>query len=223
MQQPHRTDRSDPAALRHDLDPAAPGQNLYNLLNSIVAPRPIAWVSTRTAAGVANVAPHSYCMVVSARPPILAFSSSGAKDTLRNLRDTGEFVWNLVTESLAEEMNLSSADFPPDTSEFDWAGLTPVPSAVVHVPRVGESPAALECRVLDIHEYGEGPSYLVVGQVVHVAIDPAFMRGDLMDYDRTRPVGRLAGASYSRTREVYDIPRPSWAGLQAAGATPKRQ
>lgn len=218
-----RHDLSDPTAPRLDLDPAAAsGRGLYHLLNSIVAPRPIAWVSTLSPAGVANVAPHSYSMLVSSNPPVVAFSSTGAKDTLRNLRASGEFVWNLVTEALVEEMNLSSADFPPDESEFDWAGLTPVPGVVVRTPRVGESPAALECRVLSVQEYGAGPSHLIVGEVVHLAVDPAFMRDDILDYDRTRPVGRLAKTSYSRTREVYDLPRPTYAGLREAGATPKR-
>src|SRR4051794_20691642 len=110
---------SDPAAPRTGFDPAiVPGQQLYHLINSIVVPRPIAWVSTISPAGVANLAPHPYCMVVSASPPIIAFSSTGTKDTLRNVRATREFVFNQVPEALAEEMNLSSANFPPETSEF---------------------------------------------------------------------------------------------------------
>src|SRR5262249_18090554 len=128
---------SDPAAPRTGFDPATePGQQIYHLMNSIVVPRPIAWVSTLSPAGAANVAPHPYRMIVSSRPPIIAFSSSGVKDTLRNVRATGEFVFNQVPQALAEEMNLSSANFPPETSEFDWAGLTPVPGTVVRTPRV---------------------------------------------------------------------------------------
>src|SRR3954452_1279957 len=97
-------DRTDPTAPRTGFAPATvPGRDLYNLINSIVAPRPIAWVSTRSAAGVANVAPHSYCMIVCPEPPIIAFSSTGEKDTLRNIRATREFVFNQVPESLAEE------------------------------------------------------------------------------------------------------------------------
>ncbi len=215
---------TDPAAPRTDFDPAnAPTGQIYNLINSIVAPRPIAWVSTRSASGVANVAPHSYCMVVSANPPIIAFSSTGAKDTLRNIRATREFVFNQVSEALAEEMNLSSANFPPDTSEFDWAGLTPVPSVVVGAPRVGESPAAMECTLLDIQEYGAEPSNLIIGQVVHIAVDPAFLKDGILDYTATRPVGRLARIGYSFTREFFAMPRPTYQGLLDAGAQPKRR
>jgi len=217
------TTTTDPAAARLHLDPATePSRAIYHLLNSVVAPRPIAWVSTISPTGVANVAPHSYCMIVSANPPIIAFSSTGAKDTLRNVRASGEFVFNQVTEALVEAMNLTSADFPADTSEFDWAGLTPVPSASVRSPRVGESPAALECRVLNVQEYGNDPSYLIVGQVVHLAIDPAFVTDGVLDPARARPVARLMRNAYSRIREVYEVPRPTYRGLREAGVTPKR-
>lgn len=216
-------DLTDPNAPRVGFDPATvPGQQIYNLINSIVVPRPIAWVSTRSPEGVANVAPHSYCMVVSSNPPIIAFSSTGAKDTLRNVRASGEFVFNQVPEALAEEMNLSAADFPPDTSEFDWAGLTPVPSEVVGAPRVGEAPAALECTLLDIQEWGRGPSHLIIGAVVHIAVDPALMKDGILDYARTRPVGRLARIGYSFTREFFAMPRPTYQGLLDTGAKPKK-
>ncbi len=217
------TTTTDPTATRLHLDPATePPRALYHLLNSVVAPRPIAWVSTISPTGVANVAPHSYCMIVSANPPIIAFSSTGAKDTLRNVRESGEFVFNQVTEALVQEMNLTSADFPADTSEFDWAGLTPVPSVSVRPPRVGESPVALECRLLSVQEYGNDPSYLIIGQVVHLAIDPAFVTDGVLDPARARPVARLMRNAYSRTREVYEVPRPTYRGLREAGVTPKR-
>lgn len=213
---------TDPNAPRATFDPAStPGQQIYHLMNSIVAPRPIAWVSTRSAAGIANVAPHSYCMIVCAAPPIIAFSSSGTKDTLRNIRATGAFVFNQVPEALAEEMNLSAADFPPGTSEFDWAGLTAVPGMAVDAPRVGESPAALECKLLDIQEWGREPSHLIIGEVVHIAVDPAFLTDGIVDYTRTRPVGRTARTGYSATREFFAMPRPTYRGLLDAGATPK--
>jgi len=215
---------TDPAAPRTGFDPASvPSGQIYNLINSIVAPRPIAWVSTRSPTGMANVAPHSYCMIVSANPPIIAFSSTGAKDTLRNVRATGEFVFNQVPEALAEEMNLSSANFPPDTSEFDWAGLTPVPSVIVGAPRVGEAPAAMECRLLDIREYGREPSSLIIGEVVHIAVDPAFIKDGILDCTQTRPVGRLARIGYSFTREFFAMPRPTYQSLLDAGVQPKRR
>lgn len=213
-----------PTDPRTEFDPATtPGVSIYHLLNSIVVPRPIAWVSTRSPEGVANVAPHSYCMIISADPPIIAFSSTGWKDTVRNIRASGEFVFNHVAGALVEQMNLTSADFPPEISEFDWAGLTPVPGTVVSAPRVGESPAALECRVRDIQEYGRSPSILVIGEVVHVAVDATLLKDGLLDYTRTEPVGRLARAQYSETGSFFEIPRPTYQGLLQAGAEPERR
>jgi flavin reductase (DIM6/NTAB) family NADH-FMN oxidoreductase RutF len=196
---------------------------IYHLLNSIVVPRPIGWISTRSATGVPNVAPHSYCMIVSADPAIIAFSSSGAKDTLANIRATGEFVFNHVSGELAEAMNLSSANFPPEESEFDWTGLTPVPSTVVGAPRVGESPAALECRLRDIQGFGNGPSYLIIGDVVHIALNPALITDGILDNRRTQPVGRLARSGYVRSTTFFDLPRPTYRGLLEAGMQPKRR
>ncbi len=214
---------SDPSAERTGIDPATtPGQEIYNLMNSIVVPRPIAWVSTYGPGRVANVAPHSYCMIVSASPPIIAFSSTGAKDTLRNVRATGAFVFNHVPEGLAEAMNRSSGNFPPEVSEFDWAGLTSVPSATVDAPRVGESPASLECKLLDIQEWGQGPSYLIFGEVLHIALDPTYLADGLVDNTRTRPVGRLARTGYVYSREFFAMPRPTYQGLLDAGEKPKR-
>ena len=217
------SDLTDPNAERIEIDPAkTPRGETYHLLNSIVAPRPIAWVSTLSPTGVANLAPHSYCMIVSADPPIIAFSSSGAKDTLANIQAAGEFVFNQVPGALIEEMNLSSADFPAETSEFDWTGLTPVPSIVVSAPRVGESPAALECRVRDIQTFGNGPSYLIIGDVVHFAVDRALLADGVLDVTRSRPVGRLARGGYTLSHTFVDIPRPSYRGLLAEGRRPKR-
>ncbi len=210
---------------RASIDPAATSaREVYHLLNSIVAPRPIAWVSTYSPTGVANVAPHSYCMIVSANPPIIAFSSTGAKDTLRNVRATGAFAFNHVAGALAEPMNLSSADFPPDMSEFDWAGVTPVPAVAVDAPRVAESPAALECRVRDIQTFGGGndPSHLVIGDVVHITVDAALLRDGILDDARTQPVGRFARAQFAHSRDFFEIPRPTYRGLLDAGVRPQR-
>ncbi len=156
-------------------------------------------------------------MIVSSDPPIIAFSSSGEKDTLANIRVTSEFVYNHVSDALAAAMNLSSADFPPGTSEFDWTGLTPVPSAVVGAPRVGESPAALECCLRDIQEFGHGPSYLIIGNVAHIAVDPDLLIDGILDNTRTRPVGRLARTQYTHSRAFFDLERPTYRGLLAAG------
>ncbi len=214
--------RQDRRAQRTSFDPRTAPNNVYSLLNSIVVPRPIAWVSTLSPEGIANLAPHSYCMIVSASPPIIAFSSSGAKDTLHNVRATGEFVFNHVAEALAEVMNLSSADFPPDTSEFDWTGLTPVESVVVKAPRVGESPASLECRVRDIQEFGDEPSYLIIGDVVHITVETSLLKEGILDDTRSRPIGRLARTQYAYSRDFFEMPRPTFRGLLEAGARPKR-
>ncbi len=132
---------------------------------------------------------------VSSDPPIIVFSSSGAKDTLSNIRAT---------------------------SEFDWAGLTPATSAVVGASRVGESPAALECRLRDIQEFGHGPSYLIIGDVVHIAVDPALLVNGILDNTRTQPVGRLARTQYTHSRAFFDLEHPTYRGLLEAGVRPKR-
>src|SRR5687767_9058657 len=140
------------------LDPATlDAASAYHLLNSLVAPRPIAWVSTLSEAGVANVAPHSYFTVMAPDPPTVCYSSGGIKDTLRNSRFTGDFVVNIVGEELAEQMNLTSADFPTGESEFTAAGLTAIPSDLVKSPRMAEAPAAMECRLLQVLEIGNAP------------------------------------------------------------------
>lgn len=188
----------------------------YHLLNSLVVPRPIAWVSTLSEAGVANLAPHSYFTVVSSNPPIVCFSSAGVKDTLRNVRHMRDFVVNVVGEELAEPMNLTSADFPPGESEFVAAGLTPAPSDLVRAPRLAEAPAAMECRLVQIIEIGRIPNHLVIGEVVRFHVAARVWRDGRVDLAAVRPVGRLAGSGYSYTREFFRMDRPTYAGLIAA-------
>jgi flavin reductase (DIM6/NTAB) family NADH-FMN oxidoreductase RutF len=201
------------------IDPAAMEQNaVYHLLNSVVVPRPIAWVSTVSEAGVANIAPHSYFTVLSPNPPIICFSSSGVKDTLRNARGTGDFVVNVVGEELAEQMNLTSADFPPSESEFSFAGLTPLPSDLVRAPRLGEAPAAMECRLLQVLEIGNTPNYVVIGEVLRFHVAERVWRDGRIDIGLMRPVGRLAGSGYAYTRELFRMDRPTYAGLMAERA-----
>lgn len=202
-----------------DLDPAqlAP-RSVYRLLTSLVAPRPIAWVSTVAADGTLNLAPHSYFNLVSHRPPIVHFTSSGDKDSLRNARATGEFVINVVTRDLVDAMNLTSADFPPDESEFAWAGLQTSPSACVRPPRVAASKAALECRVESILPKGSGT--MVFGEVVHVHVHDDVWREDAVDPNLLHLVGRLGGDSYADTRRVFDLPRPSWRQLREHSSPP---
>lgn len=147
----------------------------HDPFNSIVGPRPIGWISSCGTDGRTNLAPYSFFNAFNYVPPIIGFSSIGYKDTVRNVVDTGVFVWNLATRPLADAMNASSAAVPPETSEFDLAGLTPVASRLVRPPRVGESPVAFECRSTQIIQLqgADGvkvPSWLVLGEVVAVHI-----------------------------------------------------
>ena len=197
-----------------DIYPAElPLRALYRLLPSVVVPRPIAWVSSLSSDGVPNVAPHSYFVILSSDPPMLGFVSTGLKDTVRNIRATGEYVINIAGEELAEQLNLSSADFPPGESEFAWAGLTPEPSQMISAPAVGEAPVALELRLSEIKELGNAPSYLVIGDLVHVRIAERVMRGDQVPPELLRAFGRLGGAGYARTTDRFELERPTYADL----------
>jgi flavin reductase (DIM6/NTAB) family NADH-FMN oxidoreductase RutF len=191
------------------------GREPYFLLTGLVVPRPIAWVSTLAEDGTANLAPHSYFNVVSSRPPIVHFTSTGVKDSLRNARATGEFVVNVVSLDLVEAMNTTAADLPPDESEFRWAGLAPTPSDRVRPPRVARAKAALECRVRDVVTMGNG--HMVFGDVLRFHIADDVWADGRVDPERLQPVGRLAGTAYSRQGEVFKIPRPTWAELREQG------
>ena len=158
----------------------------HDPFNAIVGPRPIGWISSRSSAGVDNLAPYSFFNAFNYVPPIIGFSSIGAKDSLRNIQETGEFVWNLVTRPLADAMNQSCAAVASEVSEFDLTGLTRTPSRVVNVPRVLESPVAFECRStqiiqlqgLDGHKV---ESWLVLGEVVGIHIDEALLKDGVYD------------------------------------------
>ena len=196
--------------IEHDV--AALGSGIYPLLNTCVVPRPIAWVSTRSAAGVDNLAPHSYFTVASVTPPTIAFTSVGEKDTLRNCRETGEFVVSVVTRPLAELSNRTATDFPADASEYDEASLTPEPSRVVTPRRVAESPVALECRVSGEHVIGS--SVMVFGEVVHVAVGRAYADDDgRADLALLAPVSRLGADDWGTVGEVFALRRVPWAEL----------
>lgn len=197
-------------------DPATlPAGEAYHLLNAVVVPRPIAWVSTLSEQGVANLAPHSYFTVLSPDPPTVCFSSGGVKDSLRNARFTGDFVVNVVSEELVEQMNLTAADYPPGESEFAAAGLTPVPSDLVRAPRLLEAPASMECRVTQVLEIGKAPNYVVIGEVVRFHVADWAMTNGRVDVSRFKPIGRLSGSGYTYSREFLKLDRPTYAGLMA--------
>ncbi|MFF0447703.1 flavin reductase family protein [Streptomyces sp. NPDC004609] len=202
-----------------ELDPGSwPHRETYRLLTGLVVPRPIAWVSTRGPDGVPNVAPHSFFNLVAHDPPHVLFSATDVRDTLRNIRASGDFVVNTVSEDLAEAMNLTSADFPPAEDEFRWAGLTARPSVRVTAPRVAEAKAHLECRLA--REIEIGGATLVIGEVVHIHVDPSVWHEGRVSPRLLAPVCRLAGSSYARLGEVFSLARPHWDPDAGAPVTP---
>jgi flavin reductase (DIM6/NTAB) family NADH-FMN oxidoreductase RutF len=190
---------------RVDFDPQAHGPDLEKMLNSIVVPRPIAWVSTRSSAGVDNLAPHSYFTVASVSPPVVQFTSVGVKDSLRNVRETGEFVVNVGTRALVETINRTATGFPAETDEFVAVGLSPEPSEMVTPPRIAESPIALECCFVDERSFGE--STVVFGEVLHIAVDASVLRENRVAADLLQPVARLGGSLWSALGEVFEVER----------------
>ncbi|MFN2538944.1 MAG: flavin reductase family protein [Mycobacteriales bacterium] len=198
---------------RKDLDPGELGLQVYPWLNSVVVPRPIAWVSSRSATGIDNLAPHSFFTVAGIDPPVLSFTSVGEKDTLRNVRATREFVVCLASEQLVEQVNLSGTDFPADTSEFDAVGVTREPSLRVTSPRVAESPVALECRYVDERAFGY--CTVIFGQVVHLAVDEAVLRDGRPEITLLRPMARLGANQWTTIGEVSDRRRIPWSELSA--------
>lgn len=191
---------------RREIDPAQLGSGpFYGFLTSVIVPRPIAWVSTTSADGVDNLAPHSFFTVASTDPPVVQFTSVGRKDSLRNAEATGEFVIGFTPAGLFEQINATGTNFPPGVSEFDAVGLTREPSAKVAPPRVAESPVALECV---LHAtIGIGRSTVVLGRVVHAAVDEAVLRDDRPAIDLLDPVARLGANEWGHVGEIRTITR----------------
>jgi len=189
----------------------------HDPFNSIVGPRPIGWVSTKSASGILNLAPYSFFNAFNYVPPIVGFSSVGAKDSLRNVQETGEFVWNLVTRPLAEAMNKTCAPVPPEINEFELAGLTPQASNIVQVPRVLESPVAFECRCTQIiqlqdHDQQKVNSWLVLGEVVGIHIDECSLKDGIYDTANAQHVMRGGGpADYFSVgpEQLFRMSRPT--------------
>lgn len=198
------------------IDPAGENpQNIYKLLVGSVVPRPIAFVSSLSLHGMRNLAPFSFFTVASSNPPVIVFQNSiraagGTKDTISNVRETGEFVVNIVSEDFAREMNATSADVPPDVDEWELSGLTPIASTLVKPPRVKESRIHMECRLLQIVEVSTKPlgGSLVLGEVVRFHVAPEVFSDFRIDPDVLRPIGRMGGPTYCRCRERFDMPRP---------------
>ena len=186
----------------------------HDPFNAIVGPRPIGWTPSQDSDGQLNHAPYSFFNAFNYTPPLIGFASVGAKDTLRNIEQTGEFVWNLATRDLAEQMNLSSAPLPPGVSEFERAGLATAPSRIVQVPRVAASPVSFECRrsqIIQLQSAAGEPvdSWLILGEVVGVHIDETLLVNGIYDTAAARPVLRGGGASdYFELGELFRMSRP---------------
>lgn len=207
-----------------------PHRELYNILINAVVPRPIAWVSTVSASGRSNLAPFSFFNAVCAKPPLLAFATGmraphkseaaadeaeghpgvHVKDTLRNIRETKEFVINVVTFELAEAMNRSSGEYDASVDEFELAKVTSAPSEVVRPRRVADSPVSFECKlyqILDFNPTAEGGS-LVIGEIVSVHIDERHLKEGRLDRDSLDLIGRMGGMQYTRTTKRFEMVRP---------------
>ena len=193
----------------------------YKLLIGCIVPRPIAWVSTLGPDGVPNLAPFSFFMGVCNDPPTLAFSvgpraaasglgAPGLKDTVRNLEATGDFVVHVVDEALAERMNRTSGDYPPEVDEFQVAELTAVPGVKVRSPRLLEAPIGMECRVSQILRVGRGPHSLVLGEILYFHFRDGLFSPETgrIDMRALHPVGRLAGEMYTPIRDLFEMKRP---------------
>ena len=197
-------------------------REIYNILLNAVVPRPIAWVSTLSASGQPNLAPFSFFNCVCVDPPLLAFAPGlrapkpvnaahgEPKDTLHNVRETREFVVNVVPYRLREAMNMTSGEYERSVNEFDLAQLATEASQLVRPPRVAESPVSFECKLHQIVDFSTAPtsSSLVIGEVVAVHIDDTHMKNGRIDGDSLDLIGRMGGAQYSRTRDRFEMIRP---------------
>lgn len=195
-----------PVNPRHVFDTADPDVNPYKLLTALVVPRPIAWVTSLSADGVLNLAPHSFFTVAANRPPVVQFTSVGAKDTLRNVLATREFCVNLASRPQMEAINQTSAPYPPEIDEAEAVGLRTEASEQIAVPRVAEAPASIECVLHDTVEVGT--CTLVLGRVVAMTVrDEALVEG-VPAMTRLQPVSRLGGSEWGLPPDVVTLERP---------------
>lgn len=199
-----------------DYDVASlPRQRFYQIATAAIQPRPIAWISTLSAAGVANLAPFSFFTVASLAPPVLSVTltnrrDGGPKDTLRNLRDQGECVINIVTEGVVAAMNASCGDYPPEISEIAVLGLATLPSRRVAPPGIAAAPVRFECRLRQILPFGDGAggTHVLFLDVLHIQADDDVLADGWVSPAAIASVGKLGGDGYAPTRERFDLPRP---------------
>jgi flavin reductase (DIM6/NTAB) family NADH-FMN oxidoreductase RutF len=191
---------------RTDFDPAELGHGaFYSVMTAVIVPRPIAWVSSRSADGVDNLAPHSFYSVSSVDPPIIQFTSVGRKDSLKNIEATGEFVVCLTPANLFEQVNATGTNFPAGVSEFDAVGLEREPSHRVAPPRVAASPVALECELHTLVAFGS--STVVMGRVLHAAIADSVLEDNKPQVAKLDPISRLGGNEWGHTTQIEEITR----------------
>jgi len=199
------------------IDPEAlSARERYRLLISTVVPRPIAWVSSMDKAGNLNLAPFSYFTAVCSTPltllfcPAVSATTGQKKDTLQNIEENPEFVINLVNEANAAAMNQTAALLPRDQSEFEFAGLTPIPSETIGVPRVAEAPIAYECTLQQIVTVSEAPGggAAVFGEVQRIHVSDELYAEGVVRLEAFRPIGRLGGSGYVRVTDTFQLERP---------------
>nr|WP_228747948.1 flavin reductase family protein [Bradyrhizobium sp. BR 10289] len=211
--------RKDPAVTDKDLyfyEPSKGHGLKHDPFNAIIAPRPIGWISSRDAKGHVNLAPYSFFNAFAYVPPIIGFSSTNWKDTVSNMEQTREFVWNLTTMDLARHMNATAAHVAPEVDEFEIAGLTAIPGKLVNVPRVAESPVAFECKVSDIvrlkgADGKEADAWLTLGEVVAVHIDKAMIKDGVYQTAAARPIvraGRRGDYFEIKPENMFEMVRP---------------
>ena len=191
----------------------------YALLISLITPRPIAFISTLSDKGIPNAAPFSFFNLMGSDPPIVAIGigkdetrKNDLKDSGYNIQKTKEFVINIVNESILEQVNMTSIDFPPEVDEFEIAGLTKLPSIMVKPPRIAESPANLECRLASTVEIGN--TRVVLGEIIYLHIKKEFLdpyQNQTVHTDLISPVGRMhKNGVYTRTTDLFNLPRISF-------------
>ena len=194
----------------------------HDPFKAIIAPRPIGWISTVDATGRPNLAPYSFFNAVHGNPPMLAFTSESMKHSAANALATGEFVFNLCTRALFDAMNISSGALAAGESEFEAAGLTTAPCRLVKAPRVAASPAALECKVvhsMQFHDVNGAAlqGWMVVGQVVGVHSDEAYLTDGRFDTAKAQPLARCGYRDYAAVTEMFEALRPTDGGAYQAG------
>jgi flavin reductase (DIM6/NTAB) family NADH-FMN oxidoreductase RutF len=204
-----------PAPQTYFYEPASGHGLPHDPFKAIVAPRPIGWISTRSRAGQANLAPYSFFNAFSSTPAIIGFSSEGYKDSVRNAEETGEFAANFVSRALAEAMNQTSAPVDATVDEMTLAGLAAAPCRLIAAPRVAAAPAALECKTVQVIRLqsldGKAlDSYLTLGQVVGVHIDPKYLTDGRFDIAAAQPIMRAGyRADYASFGEMFEMIRPT--------------